>query len=54
MDMSFPKDDDWGHDNVMLDGTRKVKPHGEGGVHWPMTPQKLQKASNLEPKLNFG
>jgi hypothetical protein len=48
--MSFPKDDDWGRDNAMLDGTRKVKPHGEGGGHWPMTPRKLQKALTLEPE----
>jgi hypothetical protein len=26
--MSFPKDDDRGHENAMLDGTRKVNPCG--------------------------
>jgi hypothetical protein len=54
--MSFPKDDDRGHDSAMLDGTRKVKPRGchEGGGHWPMTPQKLRKAITLEPELSFG
>jgi hypothetical protein len=52
--MSFQKDDDRGRDSAMLDGTKKVKPHGKGGSHWPITPRKLQKALTLEPKLSFG
>jgi hypothetical protein len=54
MAMSFQKDDDRGCDSSMFDGTRKLKPHGKGGGHWTLTPQKIHKALNLEPELSFG
>jgi hypothetical protein len=33
---------------------REVMPHGEGDGHWPMMPQKLQKAITFKPELSFG
>jgi hypothetical protein len=45
----LPENEDMGHDSSMMDDTREAMPHGEGGVHWPMTPQKLWKAIPFKP-----
>jgi len=51
---SLLENDDMGHDSAMTDRMREAIPHGEGGGHWPMTPQKLQKAIPFKLELDFG